>query len=326
MNRSKAIGLKAATIGICGAGTMGGKAAGALVGDEMSVMAFDVQSSSVEALAKDGVQGAESPADLGAQCDVILLFLPGPRQIQAALTGKDGILSGIASAISPRTGSSGPGEASRRIIVDMSTVDPESTRRMHKIVADQGAAYLDAPVLGRPASVGKWVLPVGGPVEALDAARPVLEVLAATVVHAGPSGAGNQIKLLNQLMFGAINGITAEVMAIADRIGVSQELFYRTIGGSSAATVSPLFKELGRRVVEDDYSDPTFTVDLLIKDVSLGLEMATEGGAVPILTRSVDYINRLATQQGYGSDDTSVMWQAVKQTWTTGGKPDRQKR
>ena len=195
---------------------------------------------------------------------------------------------------------------------------------MHELASSKGVAYLDAPVLGRPGSVGKWVLPVGGEAEALASARPALEVLAATVVHAGPSGAGNQIKLLNQLMFGAINGITAEVMAIADRIGVSQELFYQTIGGSSAATVSPLFKELGRRVVEGDYADPTFTVDLLIKDVSLGLEMATAGGAVPILARSVDYLNRLAAQQGHGSKDTSVMWQAVRKTWTAGDTSSQQ--
>jgi len=302
--------MKVNIVGICGAGTMGARAAQALATTEVSVWAYDVHKPAVDALSKGGIRGASSPSELGSECEAILLFLPGPKQIEAALTAPDGILAGIKESAGPR-----------RVVVDMSTVDPESTRRMHEIAAAEGVAYLDAPVLGRPGSVGKWVLPVGGDAEALGAVRSVLDVLAATVVHAGGSGAGNQIKLLNQLMFGAINGVTAEVMAIADRIGVSQELFYQTIAGSSAATVSPLFKELGRRVVEKDYADPTFTVDLLIKDVSLGLGMATAGGAVPILTRSVDYLNRLATQQGYGSEDTSVMWQAIKTTWTAGEVP-----
>lgn len=304
------IDMQLATIGICGAGTMGAKAAQALATSGVSVWAYDVHKPAVDALSKDGVVGCGSPAELTRNCGIVLLFLPGPKEIEATLTAADGILAGI-------DGSAGP----RKVIVDMSTVDPESTRRMHKIAAVSKVAYLDAPVLGRPDSVGKWVLPVGGDPEALAAVRPALDTLAATVVHAGPSGAGNQIKLLNQLMFGAINGITAEIMAIADRIGVSQELFYQTIAGSSAATVSPLFKELGRRVVEDDYADPTFTVDLLIKDVSLGLQMATEGGAVPIVARCVDYLNRLATEQGYGSEDTAVMWRAVRRTWTPGPTP-----
>lgn len=291
---------------------MGAKAAQALVTKGVEVWAYDVYKPSLDALSKGGVRVAASPAELGSNCALILLFLPGPVQIESALSSEDGILAGA-----PRA----PGDG--RVIVDMSTVDPASTRKMNEAATAHGDLYLDAPVLGRPGSVGKWVLPVGGDKEALAAARPVLDHLAATVVHAGGSGAGNQIKLLNQLMFGVINGVTAEVMAIADRIGVSQELFYQTIAGSSAATVSPLFKELGRRVVEDDYSDPTFTVDLLIKDVSLGLQMATEGGAVPILARSVDYLNRLASQQGYGSEDTSVMWRAVKTTWTPSDKTDQ---
>lgn len=296
------------TVGVCGVGNMGAKAAVALSDGGVTVHAFDVHAPSLEALAVHGISPVKSCADLGANCEIILLFLPGPTQIEAALTHHGGILAGI-----PKE----PSKTNRRVIVDMSTVDPVSTRRVQEIAATEGAAYLDAPVLGRPDSVGKWVLPVGGDADVLVTVRPVLELLATTVIHAGPSGAGDQIKLLNQLMFGAINGITAEVMAIADRIGVSQELFYATIGGSSAATVSPLFRELGRRVVEADYADPTFTVDLLIKDVSLGLEMATAGGAVPMIVRSVDYLNRIATQQGYGSVDTAVMWQAVRKTWSS---------
>ena len=76
------------------------------------------------------------------------------------------------------------------------------------------------------------------------------------------------------MMFGAINAMTAEMMAIADKMDIAPKLLYETISASQAGTVSNLFKELGARIAGDNYEAPTFTVDLLIKDVRLGLEMA----------------------------------------------------
>jgi 3-hydroxyisobutyrate dehydrogenase len=289
------------TVGICGAGTMGAKAAVALVEAGFVVRAYDVSVDVLERLSARGVTTETSVGNLGANCDAVFLFLPGPKQIEPALAGKNGLLSAGGRL---------------KVVVDLSTVDPVFTRRMHAVAGDRGVGYLDAPVLGRPGSVGKWVLPVGGDEASLQLVHDALNALAATVVRVGESGSGNQIKLLNQLMFGAINAVTAEVMAVADRLGVSQELFYRTIAGSSAATVSPLFKELGRRIVEDSYEDPTFTVDLLIKDVSLGLAMATEGGADPPISKAVVSFNQRAAEDGFGSADTSIMWKSLQRAWS----------
>ena len=138
-------------------------------------------------------------------------------------------------------------------------------------------------------------------------------------MHVGEVGSGHTIKLLNQMMFGAINAMTAEMMAVAHKMGVSPKLVYETITASQAGTVSNLFKELGARVVEDDYADATFSVDLLIKDVQLGLDMAAEFGAPPLLGRMVSFLNETARSQGYGNQDTAVMWKAVEACWTAGG-------
>jgi 3-hydroxyisobutyrate dehydrogenase/2-hydroxy-3-oxopropionate reductase len=178
---------------------------------------------------------------------------------------------------------------------------------------------VDAPVLGRPATVGKWALPAGGRPEDIDRCRPVLKLFAAHVPHVGPPGAGHKIKLLNQMMFGAINAMTAEMMAVAERIGIPPKLLFDTITLSQAGTVSNLFKELGGRVAEERYDDPTFTVDLLIKDVALGVKMAKEGGAPPILGRSVELINEIARAQGLGSSDTSAMWKSYLHLWGKAG-------
>jgi 3-hydroxyisobutyrate dehydrogenase len=124
--------------------------------------------------------------------------------------------------------------------VDQSTVDPCTSQKMAQMAGQKGVGYLDAPVLGRPSIVGNWTIVVGGDPEHLEKCGPVLQVLAENINHQGPPGAGNQVKLLNQLMFGAINAITAEVMAISERVGIAPEKFFRTIAGSRAGTVSNL--------------------------------------------------------------------------------------
>jgi 3-hydroxyisobutyrate dehydrogenase len=135
------------------------------------------------------------------------------------------------------------------------------------------AHELFADIAGRTA-VEQWALPVGGNSAALERCRPLLSCFAKNAIHIGDCGSGHKVKLLNQMMFGAINAMTAEMMAIASRVGVAPALLYETITASPAGTVSNLFKELGRRVAGEDYADPTFTVDLLIKDIKLGIEMA----------------------------------------------------
>lgn len=234
------------------------------------------------------------------------MFLPGPAEVEQCVAGPRGLLSGNRSGF---------------VIVDMSTVDPEITQRMAEKALDRNIGYLDAPVLGRPIAVGKWALPVGGSAEDLERCRKVLGCVAANIAHVGPSGTGNKIKLLNQLMFGSINAITAEMMAIAAEVGISPKLLYDTITASQAGTVSNLFKELGKHIVAEDYDDPAFTVDLLNKDIRLAVQMAKAHNAPPLLSRTVEHINEMARAQGFGGKDTSVMWKCFHAMWH--GKSDQ---
>jgi 3-hydroxyisobutyrate dehydrogenase/2-hydroxy-3-oxopropionate reductase len=143
----------------------------------------------------------------------------------------------------------------------------------------------------------------------------VLELVAKTIIPVGGSGSGHTIKLLNQMMFGAINAMTAEMMAVSGQLGVAPKLLYETIAASGAGTVSNLFKELGPRVVEDNYEHPAFSVNLLCKDVRLAVDMASAAGAPPFLSRAVQQINEVALAQGWGLSDTACMWRAVEKMW-----------
>ena len=287
-------------IGIVGAGTMGRAAAGKIIDAGLSLAAFDPYSPSAAIVEQLGATLATSPAAVAEQSQVILLFLPGPVQIEEAVAGTSGILSGISE---------------NSVIVDLSTTDPESTCKLAGLAASQNVGYLDAPVLGRPTSIGKWALPVGGEKRYLEKCRLVLNLLAKEIIPIGASGSGNKVKLLNQLMFGAINAMTAEMMPIAQKVGISPALLYNAITTSEAGTVSNLFRELGKCVAEDDYSNPTFSVDLLCKDVSLAVQLATREGAPPVLAQSVVAINKIAQEQGFGGIDTSIMWKCFDSVW-----------
>lgn len=290
------------TIGLIGIGVMGRTVAVKVIEGGHPVLAYDVSPACIEKAAALGVSIAPTLSDVARQARVILMLLPGPADVKACVAG-------LLAAAAPGT-----------VIVDMATSDPATTVEMAELARARSVGYVDAPVLGRPATVGKWALPAGGRPEDIDRCRPVLKLFAAHVPHVGPPGAGHKIKLLNQMMFGAINAMTAEMMAVAERIGIPPKLLFDTITLSQAGTVSNLFKELGGRVAEGRYDDPTFTVDLLIKDVALGVKMAKEGGAPPILGRTVELINEVARAQGFGSSDTSAMWQSYLRLWGQDGR------
>ena len=290
-------------IGLIGAGVMGFTAAEKIIEAGYPMAVYEPNQVSAGRVQELGAKLVTSPAEAANQSDVVILFLPDPSVIEKVVAGPDGLLSEI------REGS---------VIVDMSTTDPESTRKLAALAKSKHVGYLDAPVLGRPASIGKWALPVGGDTEQhLNKCLPVLNLLATQIMPIGESGSGNKIKLLNQLMFGAINAMTAEMMAISDKVGISPELLYNTITASQAGTVSNLFKELGKSVAGDDYSTPTFSVDLLCKDVNLATNLARQSGANPILGESIEAINKMAQDQGFGTKDTSIMWKCFKPLWET---------
>ena len=287
-------------VGLIGLGIMGFASARNIVDAGHPLAVFDISESALQKAEDLGASRAENPAGVAEKSDIVLMFLPGPAEVEQCVAGQQGLLS---------TGRSG------FVIVDMSTVDPDITQRMAEKALERKVGYLDAPVLGRPIAVGKWALPVGGSAKDLERCRKVLGCVASNIAPVGPSGTGNKIKLLNQLMFGAINAITAEMMAIAEKIGISPKLLYETITASQAGTVSNLFKELGKHIVVEDYDDPAFTVDLLNKDIRLAVQIANAHNAPPLLSRTVEHINEMARAQGLGNKDTSVMWKWFHASW-----------
>jgi len=282
------------TVGLVGCGRMGLCMVEALIKGRFTVVAFDTYPEAVRRAVSRGAEAAADPEDLARKADVVLMSLPGPLQLEEVLFSGNGIIHGLGKG---------------KVVVDTSTVDPNTTREnARRLEEATGSAYLDCPVLGRPSAVGKWMLPTGGNREALEWAKPALLTFAANAIPVGGHGAGNALKLLNQMMFSCINAISSEVMAIASHVGVDPRVFYETVASSSAATVSGLFREVGRCIINEGFNDPAFTVDLLIKDAKLALQMAKEADAPSVIAGTVQLYNEMAHAKGLGAQDSSAVY------------------
>jgi 3-hydroxyisobutyrate dehydrogenase-like beta-hydroxyacid dehydrogenase len=294
-------------VGLVGCGIMGVPMAHRLVEAGHRVTVLDKDADALTRAKALGCATAPTPAALAAQSSIILLSLPRPEHVRFVVSeGADCLLDGAIEG---------------SVIADTSTVDPETSRHNAELAAGRGVGYLDCPILGRPSNVGGWTLPVGGESEHLELARPVLKAFASNVIHLGPVGQGNTLKLLNNLMFGAINSITAEVFALSDHLDIDRRLLYETIANSGAATVSNLFKELGRKIVDEEFT-PNFTVDNLVKDVGLGIEMAASSGLLLQLSETGQSMNRRAQEMGLGGEDSAAVVKIYDQPQTNETEPN----
>lgn len=194
------------------------------------------------------------------------MFVPGPADTEKVVLGEGGIASGAPEGT---------------VVVNMSTVDPGVNIRMGEALAPKGL-ILWTPGHGQPSGVGSWAFALGGSDEALAKIKDVLLVLSGSeekLFHIGPLGHGNKLKLLNNMMLGAIDACAAETMALAEHMGLSQKTLIDVAVAANARVLSSAYKEIGTRIAEGRYDEPTFTVDMLIKDNRLCLDMARESSA-----------------------------------------------
>lgn len=276
-------------IGVVGTGTMGSAVVKRLVDAGEEVYAEDTAQAARENAARLGAKVVPTAAEIADSAELAFLSLPMPGDVEQVVTGEGGLLA--------RRGS-------LKYIVDISTVDPFTSQRNAAAAERSGLGYLDAPVLGRPQACGNWTLPVGGRAETLEACRGPMARIAKSVVHVGPAGSGSIVKLLNNMVFGAINAATAEVFAICRASGLDPRVFYETVANSGAATVSGLFKESGSKIVTGNF-EPMFTVDLLHKDMMLGIGMARRLGVPVLVSESNQNLNEMARLLKLGKEDTS---------------------
>jgi 3-hydroxyisobutyrate dehydrogenase len=269
-------------IGFIGLGNMGSRMARCVVAAGRPVLGYDVRA---ENITDAQAQPAGSVRAVAEGSDVVLLSLPDSKVVEAVMYGPDGLLEHA------RAG---------QVIVDLSTAAPESTRRIHDELAGKQVGYLDAGISGGAAAAEKGTLTImaGGDAAVVDAIRPVLAPLAATVHHLGPVGAGHTAKLLNNFLNAVTLAATAEVMVAGQQAGLDLRTLLAAINGGSGQS----FASTNRfpRIVEGDYLEGGLTSRLMTKDVTLYTELLGRLG-VPSLNAAGPLASfGLAAHLGYG--------------------------
>lgn len=278
-------GQDRARVGVIGLGRMGSAIASTL-SEHYTVLGWDVRAVEVS-----GVEIVSRPEELLKGTVAVLSSLPSPNETRGVMMGEP-----FRSAF----------EASDAVFVDASTSDPDSLRRLAEELGPAARRVIDAPILGRPESCGAWTMPVGGDAEAFQRVRRVLDKIAPTHHHVGALGTGHTIKLLNNMMFAAINVITAEAVGACGHLGIDPARFVEIVGGSSAATVSPLFRSLAPRMLGEDL-ETVFTVQLLDKDLGLAVDMCRKAGVPLISAPNLQRATRAALDAGLADVDSAAL-------------------
>jgi 3-hydroxyisobutyrate dehydrogenase-like beta-hydroxyacid dehydrogenase len=281
-------------IGFVGLGRMGFPMARNLAQAGYRIHAFDVAADALtRAAAVPGVLAHASPREVAAAAEALFTALPNDAIVRDTYLGASGLLAGGRAGL---------------VTCDCSTVSPGVTVEIHGAARARGIHHLDTPMLGSSpqAESGEIFFMVGGDPAQLPVIRPLLDVMGRLTMHVGPSGTGNRIKLLHNAL-GAVNAVAvAESLALCDAVGVDPRTYYEVVKHGGGMAYSTYFDRRVTRIVDANYA-PTFTLDLMLKDVSLAADMAGDLLArLPILRETLAAY-REGQRRGSGGEDFSAV-------------------
>lgn len=279
-------------VGLIGLGQMGGRMARRLHLAGWRVVGWDPFAPAVAAAATSGLEPAADPAAVAAAAPIVVTSLPDMVALRAVVFGR----GGIASA-----------GHSDRLIVDTTTLTPDQAREIHGELALHGIGFLDAPVSGGTAGaeMGTLGVMVGGDAGLFELARPVLDAIGAKVVHCGPSGAGQVVKAINQLIVVATLGAVGEALAIARAARVDPGLA-REVMLAGYAT-SPVLDNGGGRMISRDFA-PGGKAGYNLKDIAALAELSAAGGVrIPVFEAAAEYIRALVAAGGGDLDHAAII-------------------
>jgi 2-hydroxy-3-oxopropionate reductase len=245
-------------VGFIGLGTMGREMARNLIEAGCTVRAYDVRREAIDDLAALGAEAASSPADAARDADIAITMLPDTPQVEEVVYGEGGLLA------NPPRG---------RLLADMSTISPVAVRRMAADLKAAGIDMVDAPVSGGPIGAKNATLSImaGGEADAFARARPFFAAMGTTINHVGAPGAGQAVKLCNQLICGINIQAICEAIALGRASGVDLNQLRQVLLGGSAA--SWMLDKLGQSMIDGE-TGAGFRIDLMLKDLRLVQEQA----------------------------------------------------
>jgi 3-hydroxyisobutyrate dehydrogenase-like beta-hydroxyacid dehydrogenase len=280
------------TVAVVGTGRMGGAMVGTLRRAGFDVLAFNRTAAKAEAVAAaTGASVAGSAAEAAAGAGVVITSLSDDT-VTDAYGGPHGVVAGLR-----------PGT----VVLESTTVDPRTVRALGPLVEERGASLLDTPVSGSVMLVerGELMVMVGGDAAALERARPVLDALAAKVIHVGELGAGATMKLVVNAVVHGLNLAVSESLVLAEKAGVARTAAYEVLASSAIAAPFVHYK---RAAFERPAETPVaFSLDLSAKDLDLALDLAERAGATLEQTATNRRVIGEAIAAGMGGADLSAL-------------------
>jgi len=287
-----------ASIGFIGLGNMGGPMAANLAKAGHTVKAFDLSKEALDRAAAAGCTAVGSVQDAAKDVEVVVTMLPAGRHVRAVYTGEDGVLAVAAKGT---------------LMIDCSTVDVDSARHVAQASADAGMDMVDAPVSGGVAGAENAALTfmVGGPDAAFERAKPILENMGKTIVHAGGAGTGQAAKICNNMLLGISMIGVSEAFMLAKRLGLdAQKLFDISSKASgqcwSMTSYCPVPGPVPTAPSNRDYK-PGFAADMMLKDLKLAQEAAAQSGAATPLGAAAESLYQVFSNNGGGGLDFSAI-------------------
>ena len=259
-------------VGFIGLGTMGGPMALNALKKGHTLIVADVSPAAVAKLVEAGATCAATPREVAVASDIVITMLPDAPDVDRVALGANGIVEGI------RRGA---------IYVDMSTIDPETTRRVGAAMAEKGVAMIDSPV-GKTADAavaGTLTLMVGGPADVIAKVRPVLDCMGTDFFHCGELGAGQTMKLLNNLLAAAIGEASVEALVAGTKAGLTLDTMLSVLR-TTMAWNNQLAISMPKRSLAGDFT-PGFMMKLAHKDCRLALKMVEQLGVSAPVGRAV---------------------------------------
>jgi len=283
-------------IGFIGLGIMGRPMARNLLKAGYHLTVWNRSQPGIDELAREGASTAARPEDVARQSDIVITMVTDSADVEQVALGPGGIIEGGRPGL---------------VHVDMSTISPAVTRRIASSLAEKGIEMLDAPVSGGEtgAQAGTLSIMVGGKEETLQRCRPVLEALGRTIVHCGPSGAGQTVKLCNQIVVALNNLAMCEALVFAAKAGVDTRRMLEAVGAGAASSWALL--NLAPKILDRDFR-PGFKVAHQQKDLRLALE-AAEQQAVPLPgTSLVHQLFAAVEAEGLSAEGTQALVKALE--------------
>lgn len=282
-------------VGFVGLGIMGAPMAANILKAGFELTVWNRTTARAEPLLALGARLAGSPAEVAAASQVTVSCVSDSPDVEAVALGPGGVAEGAAQG---------------SVYIDCSTISPTIAKKVAGVLADRGVGMLDAPVSGGDigAKAGTLAIMVGGDADVFERCLPILQAMGKTIVHCGPSGSGQVVKLCNQVA-GALNLLAmAEAITLSRRAGVDPAKMLEVVGAGAAS--SWMLQNLGPRAVKGDFA-PGFMVELMQKDLRLVQETSAETATPLPGAALVQQILRSLEARGRGKDGTQAIVDAI---------------